>query len=257
MRRRPRRPHGANLFRHQRQVDVSAGRGHKYLGPEDAPLTPVYSSGARSSRPPSKRQGNDHGHEKKQSPPRRPRTEGEPGELTQSPTTTTCRSSTGQFRLPNNARVAVSYINIEHFRTTSRHIIPGHAAVQPRSAELRLARLRQPGRPVEMIDLMDDCGMRGTVCQIRIIRECADHQRQPPKWAYIGHGINNASQFPEQHRREGTADHRRPRCDEAARPRSWLRPHQQHAEHLADYGVEYLCVYGRRPSLPLNVRRAA
>ncbi len=103
-----------------------------------------------------------------------------------------------KFRLPKGARVAViPYINIEHFP----HDIPGTAII-PGTQRFNPDPLnygwRDYGNRVglwRMIELMDKIGMRGTVClNSEIIREYPRiiEETLKRKWAFIGHGINNA-----------------------------------------------------------------
>ena len=102
------------------------------------------------------------------------------------------------FKLPDGARVAVMpYINIEHFPAAipGTSLIPGTAGFSPDPLNYGW---RDYGNRVglwRMMDLMDDCGMRGTVClNGEIIREYPRiiEEGEKRKWAWIGHGINNA-----------------------------------------------------------------
>ena len=102
------------------------------------------------------------------------------------------------FKLPDGARVAVMpYINIEHFPAAIKGtpLIPGTAIFSPDPLNYGW---RDYGNRVglwRMMDLMDACGMRGTVClNGEIIREYPRiiEEGEKRKWAWIGHGINNA-----------------------------------------------------------------
>ena len=103
-----------------------------------------------------------------------------------------------KFKLPKGARVAVMpYINIEHFPADipGTALIPGTAGFSPDPLNYGW---RDYGNRVglwRMMDLMDECGMRGTVClNGEIIREYPRiiEEGEKRKWAWIGHGINNA-----------------------------------------------------------------
>ena len=79
------------------------------------------------------------------------------------------------FKLPDGARVAVTpFFNIEHFPADvpGTALIPGTAGFTPDPLNYGW---RDYGNRVglwRMMDLMDDCGMRGTVClNSEIIRE--------------------------------------------------------------------------------------
>jgi len=102
------------------------------------------------------------------------------------------------FKLPNGARVAVMpYINIEHFPAAipGTALIPGTAGFSPDPLNYGW---RDYGNRVglwRMMDLMDECGMRGTVClNGEIIREYPRiiEEGEARNWAWIGHGVNNA-----------------------------------------------------------------
>jgi len=102
------------------------------------------------------------------------------------------------FKLPNGARVAVMpYINIEHFPAAIKGtaLIPGTAVFSPDPLNYGW---RDYGNRVglwRMMDLMDACGMRGTVClNAEIIREYPRiiEEGEKRNWAWIGHGVNNA-----------------------------------------------------------------
>lgn len=164
-----------------------------------------------------------------------------------------------KFRLPNRARVAViPYVNIEHFP----HNIPGTAII-PGTQQFNPDPLnygwRDYGNRVglwRMIDLMDECGMRGTVClNSEIIREYPriideTHKRN---WAYIGHGINNApanflSNIDEKKEREIVKSVLTSMEKAIGRKtKGWLSPFLTHTNNtpniLAEFGVEYLCDY--------------
>jgi len=163
------------------------------------------------------------------------------------------------FRLPNGARVAViPYINIEHFPADipGTAIIPGTQQFKPDPLNYGW---RDYGNRVglwRMIELMDACGMRGTVClNSEIIREYPRIIDETVKrdWAFIGHGINNApanfiSGIDEKKEREiignvlAAMEKRLKR-----KTKGWLSPFLTHTDNtpniLAEFGVEYLCDY--------------
>lgn len=159
--------------------------------------------------------------------------------------------------LPNGARVAVlPFINIEHFPEA----IPGTALV-PGTAQFSPDPLnygwRDYGNRVglwRMMEIMDELGMRGTVClNSDIIREYpriieAGEQR---KWAWIGHGINNApanflSGINIEREREivGTVIALMQKRF-GRKPKGWLGPFLCETANtpnvLAEFGIEYLC----------------
>lgn len=161
--------------------------------------------------------------------------------------------------LPDNARVAVvPYINIEHFPAD----IPGTALV-PGTQQFTPDPLnygwRDYGNRVglwRMMELMDNCGMRGTVClNADIIREYPRiiDEGKARNWAWIGHGINNApanflSAIDEDKERsilKGVLD----AMEEAIgrKTKGWLSPFLTHTDNtpnlLEELGVEYLCDY--------------
>ena len=161
--------------------------------------------------------------------------------------------------LPDKARVAVvPYINIEHFPAD----IPGTAIIlgtQQFNPDPLNYGWRDYGNRVgvwRMMELMDKCGMRATVClNSEVIREYSRIIEEGKKrnWAWIGHGINNApanflSGIDEDKEREiiknvlDTMERAIGR-----RTRGWLSPFLTHTDNtpniLADMGVEYLCDY--------------
>ena len=163
------------------------------------------------------------------------------------------------FRLPDGARVAVMpYLNIEHFPADiSRHRAgSGHPAVQPRSAELRLAGLRQPRRTVA-----DGRSARRVQCprdrmpEFEIIREYPRilEEGMARNWAWIGHGVNNApanfiSNIDEDREREILSAVLTAMEETIGRPtKGWLSPFLTHTDNtprlLEEFGVEYLCDY--------------
>ena len=161
--------------------------------------------------------------------------------------------------LPDKARVAVvPYINIEHFPADipGTAIIPGTQQFNPDPLNYGW---RDYGNRVgvwRMMELMDKCGMRATVClNSEVIREYSRIIEEGKKrnWAWIGHGINNApanflSGIDEDKEREiiknvlDTMERAIGR-----RTRGWLSPFLTHTDNtpniLADMGVEYLCDY--------------
>jgi peptidoglycan/xylan/chitin deacetylase (PgdA/CDA1 family) len=164
-----------------------------------------------------------------------------------------------KFKLPNGARVAVMpYVNIEHFP----HDIPGTAII-PGTQQFNPDPLnygwRDYGNRVglwRMIDLMDECGMRGTVClNSEIIREYPRiiEETDKRKWAFIGHGINNApanflSRIDEKKEREIIKSVLTAMEKALGRKtKGWLSPFLTHTNNtpklLAEFGVEYLCDY--------------
>jgi len=163
------------------------------------------------------------------------------------------------LRLPDGAYVAVvPYINIEHFPAD----IPGTAIV-PATQQFTPDPLnygwRDYGNRVglwRMMELMDACGMRGTVClNSDIVREYPRiiEEGQKRGWAWIGHGINNApanfiSGIEEDKERAILSEV----LDtmEAAlgrKTKGWLSPFLTHTDNtprlLEELGVEYLCDY--------------
>ncbi len=161
--------------------------------------------------------------------------------------------------LPDKARVAVvPYINIEHFPADipGTAIIPGTQQFNPDPLNYGW---RDYGNRVgiwRMMELMDKCGMRATVClNSEVIREYSRIIEEGKKrdWAWIGHGINNApanflSGIDEDKEREiiknvlDTMERAIGR-----KTRGWLSPFLTHTDNtpniLADMGVEYLCDY--------------
>lgn len=173
------------------------------------------------------------------------------------------------FKLPNGARVAVMpYINIEHFPAAipGTALIPGTAGFSPDPLNYGW---RDYGNRVglwRMMDLMDDCGMRGTVClNGEIIREYPRiiEEGEKRNWAWIGHGVNNApanfignvrnpdgslNALPEKKEREileATLGGMQKAL--GRKTKGWLSPFLTHTDNtprlLEEYGVEYLCDY--------------
>jgi allantoinase len=163
------------------------------------------------------------------------------------------------FKLPDGARVAVMpYINIEHFPAAIKGtpLIPGTAIFSPDPLNYGW---RDYGNRVglwRMMELMDRVGMRGTVClNAEIIREYPRiiEEGEKRKWAWIGHGINNApanwiSNIDESREREILAAVLNPMEEAIGRPtKGWLSPFLVHTNNtprlLEEFGVEYLCDY--------------
>ncbi len=174
-----------------------------------------------------------------------------------------------KFKLPKGARVAVMpYINIEHFPADipGTSLIPGTSGFSPDPLNYGW---RDYGNRVglwRMMDLMDECGMRGTVClNGEIIREYPRiiEEGEKRKWAWIGHGINNApanfigntrnpdgslNALPEARERqilESVLDEMKKTL--GRKTKGWLSPFLTHTDNtprlLEEYGVEYLCDY--------------
>jgi peptidoglycan/xylan/chitin deacetylase (PgdA/CDA1 family) len=179
-----------------------------------------------------------------------------------------------KFRLPKGARVAViPYINIEHFP----HNIPGTAII-PGTQQFNPDPLnygwRDYGNRVglwRMIELMDKVGMRGTVClNAEIIREYPRiiEETNKRRWAFIGHGINNApanflSNIDEKKEREiiGSVIKTMEKAI-GRKTKGWLSPFLTHTNNtpniLAEMGVEYLCDYTADDHpFPFNVRKGS
>ena len=163
------------------------------------------------------------------------------------------------FKLPGGARVAViPYLNIEHFPAD----IPGTALV-PGTQQFNPDPLnygwRDYGNRVglwRMMELLDKCGARGTVClNSDIIREYPRiiEEGRKRNWAWIGHGINNApanfiSNITEAREREILSSVLDAMEEVIGRPtKGWLSPFLVHTDNtprlLEEYGVEYLCDY--------------
>jgi len=161
--------------------------------------------------------------------------------------------------LPNKARVAiVPYINIEHFPADipGTAIIPGTQQFNPDPLNYGW---RDYGNRVglwRMMELMDNIGMRGTVClNSDVIREYPRILEEGMKreWAWIGHGINNApanflSGIDENKEREIIAEVlEKMEATIGRKAKGWLSPFLTHTNNtpnlLAELGVEYLCDY--------------
>ena len=173
--------------------------------------------------------------------------------------------------LPDKARVAVvPYINIEHFPADipGTAIIPGTQQFSPDPLNYGW---RDYGNRVgvwRMMELMDKCGMRATVClNSEVIREYSRIIEEGKKrnWAWIGHGINNApanflSGIDEDKEREIIKDVLDTMEQAIGRKtRGWLSPFLTHTDNtpniLADLGVEYLCDYTADDHpFPLNTK---
>lgn len=173
--------------------------------------------------------------------------------------------------LPDKARVAVvPYINIEHFPADipGTAIIPGTQQFNPDPLNYGW---RDYGNRVgvwRMMELMDKCGMRATVClNSEVIREYSRIIEEGKKrnWAWIGHGINNApanflSGIDEDKEREIIKDVLDTMEQAIGRKtRGWLSPFLTHTDNtpniLADMGVEYLCDYTADDHpFPLNTK---
>ena len=161
------------------------------------------------------------------------------------------------LKLPDNARVAiVPYINIEHFPADipGTAIIPGTQQFTPDPLNYGW---RDYGNRVglwRMMELMDKCGMRATVClNSDVIREYPRILEEGMKrdWAWIGHGINNApanflSGIDENKEREIVKEVL-DKMEQAIgrKTKGWLSPFLTHTDNtpniLAELGVEYLC----------------
>jgi allantoinase len=161
--------------------------------------------------------------------------------------------------LPDKARVAiVPYINIEHFPADipGTAIIPGTQQFNPDPLNYGW---RDYGNRVglwRMMELMDNIGMRGTVClNSDVIREYPRILEEGMKreWAWIGHGINNApanflSGIDENKEREIIAEVlEKMEATIGRKAKGWLSPFLTHTNNtpnlLAELGVEYLCDY--------------
>lgn len=163
------------------------------------------------------------------------------------------------LELPGGARVAVlPYVNLEHFPhdLPGTAIIPGTQGFNPDPLNYGW---RDYGNRVglwRIIDLMDACGMRGTVClNSDVVREYPRIMEETVArdWAFMGHGANNApanflSGIDEQREREiisGVLDDIR--AATGRRTKGWISPFLTHTNNtpriLADLGVEYLCDY--------------
>jgi allantoinase len=161
------------------------------------------------------------------------------------------------LKLPNGARVAVvPFLNIEHFpeEIPGTALVPGTAKFTPDALNYGW---RDYGNRVglwRIMDMMDELGMRGTVClNSDIIREYPRiiEEGEKRKWAWIGHGINNApanflSDIDEDREREIISIVLSKMESALGRKtKGWLGPFltQTYATPhiLADLGVEYLC----------------
>lgn len=163
------------------------------------------------------------------------------------------------LELPKGARVAVMpYVNLEHFP----HDLPGTAIV-PGTQKFNPDPLnygwRDYGNRVglwRMIELMDACDMRGTVClNSDIIREYPRIMEETIKrdWAFMGHGANNApanfiSGIDEEKERQIIGGVLRAMRKAIGRKtKGWISPFLTHTNNtpgiLAKFGVEYLCDY--------------
>jgi peptidoglycan/xylan/chitin deacetylase (PgdA/CDA1 family) len=163
------------------------------------------------------------------------------------------------LELPGGARVAVlPYVNLEHFP----HDLPGTAII-PGTQRFNPDPLnygwRDYGNRVglwRIVELMDECGMRGTVClNSDVIREYPRilEETLARNWAFMGHGMNNApanflSGIDEEREREivsGVLD--AIRVATGRRTKGWISPFLTHTNNtpriLAELGVEYLCDY--------------
>jgi allantoinase len=162
-----------------------------------------------------------------------------------------------KLALPNDARVAVvPYVNIEHFPEdiAGTALVPGTARFSPDALNYGW---RDYGNRVglwRMMDIMDSVGMRGTVClNSDIIREYPRiiEEGEKRRWAWIGHGINNA---PANFLSDIDVDKERGIISTVLREmegalgrktKGWLGPfltETMNTPHiLADLGVEYLC----------------
>jgi allantoinase len=175
------------------------------------------------------------------------------------------------FKLPEGKRVAVMpYINIEHFPAAIKGtpLIPGTSIFSPDPLNYGW---RDYGNRVglwRMMDMMDACGMRGTVClNAEIIREYPRiiEEGEKRNWAWIGHGINNAPAnfignltdpatgeivhaLDEAREREILQATLEPMKAALGRDtKGWLSPFLTHTDNtprlLEEFGVQYLCDY--------------
>lgn len=163
------------------------------------------------------------------------------------------------LELPGGARVAVlPYVNLEHFPhdLPGTAIIPGTQGFNPDPLNYGW---RDYGNRVglwRIVELMDACGMRGTVClNSEVVREYPRIMEETiaRDWAFMGHGANNApagflSGIDEQREREivsGVLDDIR--AATGRRTKGWISPFLTHTNNtpriLAELGVEYLCDY--------------
>lgn len=163
------------------------------------------------------------------------------------------------LQLPAGARVAVlPYVNLEHFP----HDLPGTAII-PGTQRFNPDPLnygwRDYGNRVglwRIMKLMDECGMRGTVClNSDVIREYPRIMEETlaRNWAFMGHGANNApanflSDIDEQREREIVSKVLDSiRVATGRRTKGWISPFLTHTNNtprlLAELGVEYLCDY--------------
>lgn len=164
-----------------------------------------------------------------------------------------------RLKLPKGARVAVMpFVNLEHFP----HDLPGTAII-PGTQKFNPDPLnygwRDYGNRVglwRMIELMDACGMRGTVClNSDVIREYPRIMEETIKrdWAFMGHGANNApANFlsgidAAKERRIIGGVLRDMRKAIGRKTKGWISPFLTHTNNtpgiLAEFGVEYLCDY--------------
>lgn len=161
------------------------------------------------------------------------------------------------LRLPDGARVAViPYVNIEHFPED----IPGTALVPSTtqfSPDVLNYGWRDYGNRVglwRMMSIMDDFGMRGTVClNSDIIHEYPRiiEEGEKRRWAWMGHGINNApANFltgidPDREREIIGIVLTEMESALGRKTKGWLGPFLTETmntpELLAELGVEYLC----------------
>jgi allantoinase len=171
--------------------------------------------------------------------------------------------------MPDGARVAViPFINIEHFPADipGTPLVPATAAFSPDPLNYGW---RDYGNRVglwRMMELMDQCGMRGTVClNGEIAREYPRILEEGEKrgWAWIGHGINNAPanfignlrkpdgsvEYLAEEREREILEETLETMEKALgrKTKGWLSPFLTHTERtpalLEEYGVEYLCDY--------------
>ncbi|RQS19120.1 MULTISPECIES: polysaccharide deacetylase family protein [unclassified Burkholderia] len=161
------------------------------------------------------------------------------------------------LNMPNGARVAiVPYVNIEHFpeAIAGTALVPGTAKFTPDALNYGW---RDYGNRVglwRMMDIMDEVGMRGTVClNSDIITEYPQiiEEGEKRKWAWIGHGINNApanflSGIDEDREREIISTVlTRMESALGRKTKGWLGPFLTQTfstpHILAELGVEYLC----------------
>lgn len=170
---------------------------------------------------------------------------------------------------PDGKRVAViPFINVEHFPAD----IAGTALAQATtvfSPDPLNYGWRDYGNRVglwRIMEMMDNCGMRATVClNSDVVKEFPRiiEEGEKRRWAWIGHGVNNAPgnliastrgengelNGPSEEQERAILDSALSTMREAlGRPaKGWLSPYLTHTDNtprlLESLGVEYLCDY--------------